>query len=228
MKKFFICLAILSIFGGFVFFLGWTSIRVKPEQTGIIISKTGGINKTPVINGKFSWNKEFLLPSNATLKLYNIKPVNITKTVTGSLASGEIYSSVLGSSNNFSYEFTYSISLYVNEDDLISLVSQNKVKTQDDLDSFIKIAGDTVCQLATNYILKKIEENPKFNVESIRRDELTKALKLYQECPEVQLSLFAVTNVKIPDYELFNSVRNQVLNNNIINQNNTNSESGQE
>lgn len=211
MKKFFVCLIILAIFGTFVFFVGWTSIRVKPEQVGVVISKTGGVSEIPVENGKFVWHKEFLLPTNAVLKCYSLEPVTVKKQVSGSLASGEIYSAVLNSSNNFSYDFSYSLSLSITAEDLIALIKANKVKSQEDLTAYMETAGDIFAQLITDYILKKAEENPRFQVESIRRDDLTRAIRIYLECPEVELSLFAITSSKLPDYDLYKKVKSQVF-----------------
>ena len=217
MRKFLICLTILVIFGLFIFFVGWTSIRVKPMQVGIVTSKTGGVSENPVVNGKFSWHKEFLLPANAILNCYTLEPLNVNKTVSGTLASGEAYTSVLGSVNNFSYEFNYSMNISVSEEDLVDLIKKNKVKTQEDLNNYLSVSGDVIAQLTTDYLLKKLEENPGFSVESIRRDDLTKALRIYQECPEVQLSLFAITSSKVPDYDLYKKVRNQIFNSDLIN-----------
>ena len=36
--------------------------------------------------------------------------------------------------------------------------------------------------------------------------------RIYQECPEVQLSLFAITSSKVPDYDLYkNTSRKKLL-----------------
>ena len=101
MKKSNICLLIILIFSGFVFWKGWTSLRVKPEKFGIVISKTSGINEKPVVNGEFAWNWQFLLPTNAELKLFSIEPVSVTQTITGNLPSGELYTKYLDSSYRF-------------------------------------------------------------------------------------------------------------------------------
>ena len=111
MKKFFACVVILAIFSSVVFYFGWTQFRVKPQQVGIVISKTDGIDETPVTNGTFSWHKEFLIPTNAELKLFSIKPVNLTKTVKGQLPSGNVYTAVYNSSDNFDYFLSFSMSM---------------------------------------------------------------------------------------------------------------------
>ena len=109
------------------------------------------------------------------------------------------------------------MNISVSEEDLVDLIKKNKVKTQEDLNNYLSVSGDVIAQLTTDYLLKKLEENPGFSVESIRRDDLTKALRIYQECPEVQLSLFSITSSKVPDYDLYKKVRNQILNSDLIN-----------
>ena len=69
-RSFITCLVILVIFGGAVFFIGWTQLRIKPDCVGVIKSKTSGVQKKPVYPGMFSWNWEFLIPTNADLKLF--------------------------------------------------------------------------------------------------------------------------------------------------------------
>ena len=96
MKKFLACVFILAVFSGVVFYFGWTQFRVKPDTIGIVVSKTHGIDDKPVLNGKFSWHWQFLLPTNAELRTFEIKPVNVTKEVSGCLPSGEAYASIYG------------------------------------------------------------------------------------------------------------------------------------
>ena len=87
MKKFLLALFILAVFSGFVFYIGWTEIKVNPDEIGVVISKTGGLDPEPVINGEFSWHWEFLLPTNAKIKTFSLKPLNVTKSVSGELIS---------------------------------------------------------------------------------------------------------------------------------------------
>ena len=111
MKKFLACVFILAIFTGIVFYAGWTQFRVKPDTIGVVVSKTSGVDSKPVLNGEFAWHWQFLLPTNATLKSFQIKPVNIQKSVSGCLPSGEAYASIYGAQGLFDYSFTFDISL---------------------------------------------------------------------------------------------------------------------
>lgn len=191
MKKFLASLMILAIFCGFVFYLGWTQFKIKPESVGVIVSKTNGIDKTPVENGKFSWHKEFLLPTNAVLKSFSIKPVNVNKTVSGSMP-------IMGA--DFSYSFDYSISLTVAPEVIPQLLSENKITDSDDLNFYLTNAADTIAQLATEYLLKRYQENSNFRPESVRRDDLLRNIMIYKEFPEIDLTVFAVTKSNISIY----------------------------
>jgi len=213
MKKFFVCLLLVAAFAGFVFYLGWVQIKVKPDNVGVIISKTKGIDSEPVIPGEFRWAKEFLLPTNAQLKLFKINPVNCTRNVNGQLPSGELYTSVYNSGNSFRYDFDYTISLTVSPYAIIDLLEQNKITDQKDFEEYLNGAADTVAQLVTNYILDKQKENPAFRPESIRRDDLFRAVQIYKDFPEIELSVFAITKSIIPDFKLYSQLQNQFVQN---------------
>ena len=120
--KNFICFVILLIFAAFVFFIGWTQIKVKPGTVGVVQSKTGGIDKKPVIPGKFSWHKEFLIPSNAKLNVFDVKPYNGTKTINASRGGG----------NDFM--ITFQISLAYDPLIIVNLLEENKVSCQQDME----------------------------------------------------------------------------------------------
>ncbi|MCR4741500.1 MAG: hypothetical protein K5866_01325 [Treponema sp.] len=213
MKKFFISILLLAIAASAVFYIGWVQIKVKADQIGIIISKTNGVEDQPVENGKFYWSKLFLLPTNAILKTFEVKPLNTEKTVSGQLPSGELYTSIYNSSNNFTYSFTYTISLSISPQAIVELFKENKISSNEDLQEYLQGAADTIAQLATNYILEKSRENPKFQVESIRRDDLFRAIKVYNEFPQIDLLVFAISQSKIPDFKLYSQLQNQFIQN---------------
>lgn len=191
MKKFLAAVFILAVFGGIVFYIGWTQFKIKPENVGIVISKTDGIDKNPVENGKFSWHKQFLLPTNAILKSFSIKPVNIQKTVSGNTPQSN--------GADYSYSFDYSISLTVAPEVIPQLLEENKITDTEDLNAYLKNAADTIAQLSTEYMLKRYEENNSFRPESVRRDDLLRNIKIYNEFPEIDLTVFAVTRSILPN-----------------------------
>lgn len=211
MKKFLASVFILLVFGGVVFYIGWTQFKVKADYIGVVISKTNGIDKIPVENGKFSWHKEFLLPTNATIKLFSIKPVNVNKTVSGELPSGSVYSAIFNSNDNFSYSFDFSISVTLAPEKIPELLQDNKISNDEDLQQYLEKACDTIAQLSADYILKKVSENPMFRSESIRRDDILRSIQIYKEFPEIDITAFAISNTKLPDYVLYKKIQEQFL-----------------
>lgn len=223
MKKFLISLFILIIFSAVVFFFGWTQYRVKPVEFGVVISKTDGIDETPVENGKFSWYWQFLLPTNAVIKTFNVEPVFVTKQIKGTLPSGDFYASY-NPKETFDYSFEFSMSLTVSEHDVIQLLKENKISNQDDLQQFINHSADTIAQLAADFYLKKIQENPKFRLESVKRDELLRAIKFYEDCPLIELMNFSLISSKVPDFELYDKLKMRFFENPVEIKNEINTE----
>lgn len=213
MKKFLACLFILAIFSGAVFYLGWTQFRVKPGQIGIVISKTNGIADKPVTNGEFSWYWQFLLPTNASIKTFEIKPVSVTKTVNGALPSGDAYSALYNADNLFDYKFTFDISVTVAPESLVELLKLNKISDEADLAAYMEGAATNLAQLASDYILRRASENSSFRAESLRRDEILKGVRIYKEYPELDVLTFALTEARLPDYAMYQKLRSQVPSN---------------
>ncbi len=213
MKKFLISLFILAVFSGVVFYLGWAQFKVKPGQVGIVVSKTDGVDENPVINGKYCWYWQFLLPSNAKLKCFELNPLSCEKTVKGSLPSGQIYTSMFTGADSFDYSFTFSISLSLSPENIVNLYRENKISDQGDLEKYLSSAADTLAQLASNFYLQKLQSNPSFVIESVRREDILRNVKLYQDCPEVDLLNFALKESKVPDYKLYKKLQDSYINN---------------
>lgn len=211
MKKFLVCVFILFCFSGFLFYLGWTQLKIKNDSYGIVVSKTNGIDKELIKSGKITWKKEFLIPTNAEIKEFKIEPVTVETTITGQLPSGDLYTSIYSSTNNFSYSFTYSISLTVEPEELINLYELNRITDNVSLQNYLETAAKTIGQLCTNYILTKAQENPSFKPESIRRDDLIKSIRFYTDYPDIELFAFAITDSKLPDFKLYAQLQNQFI-----------------
>ena len=208
MKKFLACLLILAVFTGAVFYIGWTQFRVKPDTIGIVVSKTSGVNEKPVLNGEFAWHWQFLLPSNATLKTFQIKPVSVQKTINGTLPSGEAYASIYGAQGLFDYSFTFDILLTVSPEAVVELMQLNKVTDDTDLTAYLEGAASTLAQKAANYILTRAEGNPSFRTESLKREEILRGIQIYKDFPEIDVSVFAITSSKLPDYNMYKKISN--------------------
>ena len=208
MKKFLACVFILAIFSGVIFYFGWTQFRVKPDTIGIVVSKTNGIDDKPVQNGEFAWHWQFLLPTNATLKTFHIKPVESVKTISGALPSGEAYAAIYGSEGLFNYSFTFDISLTVSPEAVVELMKLNKITDDSDLGAYLEGAAGTLAQHAANFILTKAQDNPDFRAESLRREEILRGIQIYKDFPEIDVSVFSIQTSKLPDYKMYKKIQN--------------------
>ncbi len=208
MKKFLACVFILAIFSGVIFYFGWTQFRVKPDTIGIVVSKTNGIDDKPVQNGEFAWHWQFLLPTNATLKNFHIKPVESVKTISGALPSGEAYAAIYGAEGLFNYSFTFDISLTVSPEAVVELMKLNKITDDSDLAAYLEGAAGTLAQHAANFILTKAQDDPDFRAESLRREEILRGIQIYKDFPEIDVSVFSIQNSKLPDYKMYKKIQN--------------------
>lgn len=172
MKKstsFFMCLIILLAAGGFAFYLGWSQFKVKPGDVGILVSKTGGTNPKLITHERFSWNWEFLIPTNASLLTFTPKPYSFEKSVGGILPSGKEYEKVYGGAVDFSYSFVFSITLKCSAEQIASLVASNEISSQDDLEKFLERAASVACAAASNAAISALENGEVASVEGAKK-----------------------------------------------------------
>lgn len=202
MKKLF-CLLILLIFAGIVFFTGWTQIKVKPDTIGVIRSKTGGVNESPVIPGQFSWHKEFLLPTNAVMTSFSMKPQICQKKITGKSTFKSLQDSYL---YDLDYSFDFSIALAYSPEYIIELLKNNTITNEDDLLNYLSVNADSICQMASAYYMQKYQEDSTFNPNSIKTKEVLRYVQPDANLSEIDMAL---TNYSI-QMRLVNSDVNPV------------------
>ncbi len=176
---------ILLIFAAFVFFIGWTQIKVKPGKIGIVESKTGGIDSKPVIPGNFSWHKEFLIPTNAQINIFENKPYNGQKTINGNRGQGN-------------YSFTFQISLSYETELIVRLLQDNIISSQEDFDKYLDGVAAYLAQRAADFCMTKYYKSQDFSPQSLTISEMTTAIAFYREYPEFEINVLAITDYKLP------------------------------
>lgn len=179
--KNFICFLILLIFGAFVFFIGWTQIKVKPGNIGIVQSKTGGISSKIIIPGKFSWHKEFLIPTNAQIEKFEYKPYNGSKTITGKRGSGD-------------FSFTFQISLSYEPELISDLLKDNKISNQEDFESYLEGVASYLAQRSADLLISKFQTIPYFSPQSLTISEIVSSLAFYKDYPDFDINVLAITD----------------------------------
>lgn len=204
-------IVLVVIFAGFVFFLGWTQFKVGADKCGILVSKTGGVNSESVLPGKFSWHWEFLIPTNAELRLFSLNPYTETKTVQGTLPSADVYSAVYDSHPDFSYSFGFSISGKVAPADIAALVKNGDISDSDGLKSYLDSAYTSLANKAAAFILGKAEAGSSFRPESLKTDDILNGIGAAGDWPYIVFTDFSITSSKLPDRTLYNSARDTYI-----------------
>lgn len=171
-------------FFGFVFFTGWSQIKVSPGNIGIIQSKFGGIHEKPVLPGEFSWFWGFLIPKNAVLTEFELNPFNSVKTISGNTPT-------------IKYSFTYSISLSYTPESVMNLLENNLISNSQDLELYLENAASYFAEEASMYYLKLYNKDLNFSPDSVKRNEIIKAIVDYEKFPDIDITVFSLNDFNI-------------------------------
>lgn len=208
----FFCILIILAALGAGFYFGWTNFKLKPNQIGFVNSKTGGLNLTPVENGKFTWNWEFLIPTNAKLQIFDLKPYYFNKKVSGKLENSEIYKKAFNDQLVFDYEIQFDLKILVSKENIQELVKNNSVLNQTDLENYINNSVEKIYSLMTNYILEQKEQNYKFKTDSLTTFDILKITKIEESYPNLNYEILSIPNSILPDFQIYNKVRTEYIN----------------
>jgi hypothetical protein len=136
-----------------MFCAGWVQFSVPAGKYGVLVSKTGGIDPDPIIPGKFRWQWERLLPTNARVVPFDLSPVTVTVSATGTLPSGELYSKMLEGDPDFSWSVTVVLSGRVEAGKLPALVRDMTITAQGGLDDWTKARLNSLGTDAINRVI---------------------------------------------------------------------------
>ncbi|UTC67407.1 MULTISPECIES: SPFH domain-containing protein [unclassified Treponema] len=215
MKKrtsFLIWFFVLIILGGSAFFFGWMQFSVPAGSYGVMLSKSGGYHDKLIVPGEFMWRWERLVPTNSKILTFNLKPQEIEYKTEGVLPSADKFGLIMEQKSDFRWKFALKVSAAAKPESLIGLVKNASIKTQSDLDDFIRTRVEEAAQKSANgfieYFLSNTEEYEKlkfqysaFN-EKIASDIKT-ALNNEIEIVSVELS----SDFLIPDLKLYMTIR---------------------
>ncbi len=207
MKKrtsFFLCLLILLGFSGYVFYTGWTQFKVPAGQVGIVVSKTSGIDSNLATNDKFSWNWEFLLPTNARVAVFSPKTESFSKKVSGFLPSAKEYSKAFGGEADFSYSFEFSVDAKASVEQIRALLKAGDIKGQEDLDALLDRGAENFCSLAAQKILSAALSDQGADFSAAQKIAGQTAQE-FSDAADAKFSVQTVTLKKysVPDFALY-------------------------
>lgn len=113
-------------------------------------------------------------------------------------------------SDYLNYYFNFSISLSFTPEAIVSLLQDNYISDDEDLHAYLSNVADSIAQMAADYFLRRSMADSSFNPQSVKRDELISAIASYRDFPEIDVTIFALTDFKLPNYNLYNKQKNMI------------------
>lgn len=207
MKRIFANIVVILLAAVAVFFIGWIQFSIKPGECGVMVSKTGGTLKEPLLPGKFMWRWEKLLPTNVTLHKFSLEPHKSKINYSGALPGADIYSQLLPSNPDFGYDIELALSLSVKAESLPDLVSKAHVDTQEALDVFLENKANLVSEYVVNSILSN-KDGQLIREKALANSAIEKiAGHFSDDLSHVVINSIELVSAKVPDMETYEKTR---------------------
>lgn len=204
MKKGIVSVIIILLFGAAVFYFGLVNMKVPAGQYGIMVSKTGGVNENIIENGKLMWRWEALLPTNVEIHKFDHGIFHSSQSLKGSLPSAEIYTSLIKGDPDFSYSFDYEISLLVTPENVVQLLKNGTVNSNESLKTYLEENAEKIAfDLSKNII----EQNAENLVTVFDVEPAVEQLKKSKKFEYIDVKDVVLKKAKIPDVRLYKIAR---------------------
>ncbi len=209
MKKVIASIIIILLFAGFVFYLGFVSFKIPVGKYGVMVSKTSGVYKSLLENGKFCWRWEKVIPKNAEIYIFDKEEKLFNESFTGELPSAKIYSSFVKGEPDFSYNFDFELFLKLKPEKLIELVENQNVTTEESLENFLQKTADKISRELSQYI---IDLNENTVIASYDVPSIIQKLNLDSKYEFVSIQEVSLKKAVVPDLNLYNFAKNSYQN----------------
>ena len=201
-------LIVLILAGGAAFYFGWVQFKVDTDECGVLISKTSGVYPTIIEKGVFCWRWEPLIPTNAKLLTFKIKPQSFKKTINGSLPSAEVYAGQIKGTPDFAYQFDFDISLKFKKDVLLEKAGSSEVTTSSELTTYLDQTADRIAEQTAQYLISESAKDPAAIAVNRDTEQLLSGIGITSgSLNGVEVISIFIKNAKIPDLNLYNRAK---------------------
>ncbi len=207
MKQVLASFIIILIAAAAIFLIGWVQFDIKPGECGVMVSKTSGTHEKALLPGSFAWRWEKLLPTNTNIHKFSMEPHTSVQSYTGSLPGSDLYSKMLESSPDFSYELEIAVQLSPKAEGLVSLVEKNEISSQEDLDAYLENKARVLSKAVADSILPDLDAAPSrsyYHPKALDKSSLeTLAKSAADDLETVTLNSIEITKSRLPDMESY-------------------------
>jgi len=206
--KLFLFLIFIILVGGAAFYFGWIQFQLEENTYGVVFTKTSGYEQEVLEPGRFNWRWEALIPTNMTLHKIPVVPRSVELQKSGSLPSGKVYAEAIEAAVAFEYTLRISLTYSLQPEELPRLVEEESL-TAETLDDYYLEIEQRINSGISNYIENRISRNEDVYVEEFKTATFEQALidRIQQELPFIALQSAALTQLTVPDIQLYQAAR---------------------
>ncbi len=206
MKKAFVIFLLLIILAGTGFGFGYVPLRLEPGTQAVMFSKTSGWHKETFQAGSFAWAWELLVPTNATLYVFQDDTRRVPVRSESLLPSADLYSEFLEGEPTFTDRIDIQVSYRISPTGLLELAPgglrpEGVEDWYTDTDS--RIEG-LVARILRNTIEGAVSSSGSLTTAAVA-EEVTEELE--DRIPEVELVSVVVRELALSDIELYREGR---------------------
>ncbi|OHD75021.1 MAG: hypothetical protein A2177_04805 [Spirochaetes bacterium RBG_13_68_11] len=182
---------------------GWLQLALPPDTFGVIYTRNHGFDPLVVRHDGFTWRWQRLLPKMLVLHRFTLAPRLAELPISGSLASGEVYASLVPERPDFSYELHVAIRYRVRPDSLPRLAEKDGLRPEGLQDWYRTADADLVRRATETALASEAADAPGVAADLVAR--------LPDRVPELELLDVAPTVIRMPDRELYTRLRTVYL-----------------
>ena len=177
------------------FLVGWLQLALPPDTYGVISTRGGGFDHRVVRPRGFTWRWERLVPKVLVLHRFTLAPRLAELPVKGTLATGEVYASLVPEQPDFTYEFFVTIRYRVLPDALPRLAELDGLRPEGLADWYRTADTELARQAAETALTSEAADGPGVAADVIAR--------LPAKVPDLELLDVAPTVIRMPDRGLY-------------------------
>lgn len=188
------------------FFVGYSPMHVPHDTVGVLVSKTSGVSEKPIEAGKFQWNWQLLLPTNAKIRSFSVKPYTYSKIKNGDLPGAEVYSEMFSNKPSFKYSFNLNFELKCQPQEFVKLVKESDILNDSDLRAKYEAIAEEIVSKITDKIFAQFTnagDKKLVDFEAIKQDIITEYENL-----DFSIASLNISDIKIPDIDIYKTARN--------------------
>lgn len=185
-----------------VFVAGWTQFQLPPTTSAVLFTKTRGFHPEVLKAGDFSWSWERVIPTNATLFLFDLQPQVFTVRSRGALPSGTELATVLPAPADFSFDLTIVVTLAVRPE-VLPILMEIEGLTPETFPEWSARHADSIAAAARELL----QHQPAAALLDLTMLEAEIAEALSAQFPAVELLALRFVEVRLPDLELYERAR---------------------